>query len=147
MVNVPVILFVLIAGNIMKLNRLTTFAYFPIKQPIWYGGQTCVGLRENMMQRNNKIDILYVRKKDGLRSFPNALYFNKANLLSSYKRQVVGSGVKLVWIPLSELEPLEIEGLPTKPKVSTPRFLNEAGVKELHPNVYEIFFEKRVRLL
>lgn len=124
----------------MKLTRLDTFQYFGIRMPIWNNGQRVVGLNENLMKRHNKIDILYVRKRDGLRSFPNALYFNKANLTALHKRQVVGGGVKLVWIPLAELEPLETETVPTSVKVSTPLLLRDK-IKDLHPNIYEVFFQ------
>jgi hypothetical protein len=132
----------------MRLSRLEPYQKFDIRMPIWNNGKRVVGLNENLMKRHNVINILYVRKRDGQRSFPNTLYFNKANLTASHKRQIVGGGVKLVWIPLSELEPLEIETVPTPVPVSTPpKVLNEDDIRKLHPNIYEIFYEKKVRLL
>lgn len=85
--------------------RTTPMSYIPIKFPIWNNGQRFVGVADFRIQTHNKIEILYVRKKDGKRSFPNCYYISGADIKKpEHKIKVVGGGVLVYLIPLSELE-------------------------------------------
>ena len=85
--------------------RTTPMSYIPIKFPIWNNGQRFVGIADFRIQTHNKIEILYVRKKDGKRSFPNCYYISGADIVKpEHKTKIVGGGVKVYLVPLSELE-------------------------------------------
>lgn len=84
--------------------QTTGMSYVPIKFPVWNGGQRFVGIADFRIRPHNKIEILYVRK-DGHRSFPNCYYISGEDIKRpDHKTKIVGGGVKVYLVPVSELE-------------------------------------------
>ena len=79
-----------------------------ISKPIWNGGKPCVGVAEFRFKNHDEIhvDITYVRKKDGRRSYPY-LYSVKREQALRYPTQVVSGGVALRVIPIGDLRIIE----------------------------------------
>ena len=91
----------------MKLDHLTSASIFEINAPIWNGGVRKVGLNMARITKHNEIHFMYVRKSNGLKSFPDTYYFNGENIKArNYQLQNV-RGTVLVLVPFSELEILE----------------------------------------
>ena len=98
-----------------------------------------VGLAEYRIQKHNEIQFTYVRKRDGKKSIPDSYYFDGNKLKThDYERQEV-KGTKLVIVPLNDLEIL-VRQKPVE-------WLTEKQVKEQHPNIHKIFFEKEDKQL
>jgi len=94
----------------MKLNRLTPLQYFELRTPIWNNGQWVVGLNIDLIKKHNKVEITYIRKKDGRRSFPIPYYFDGDRLKTEkFPVQVVKGGIRLALIPLNSMPYLEPE--------------------------------------
>lgn len=89
------------------ITRLTPMQYFPIKAPMWFGGQRKVGLANRNIGNHNKIEILYQRK-DGERTYPEPFYISKKEieegLQSGEFETQEWKGVYLVLIPIDKLK-------------------------------------------
>lgn len=127
----------------MRIDRLTPCTVFDLRTPIWNNGKRVVGLNKARITRHNEINLSYVRKSDGQRSFPDPYYFNGEKLEHmEFAEQTVKGGVKLVLIPFSELEPLErilVSHPPTPPKYKE---MSKQELKKDYPLVNKVFFEK-----
>ena len=73
---------------------------YKIKEPIWGGGERCVGIAE--FRLGQKIEITY-ENKCGARVFPHIYHISKEKALK-YPLKIVGGGVRLRIVPIKEME-------------------------------------------
>lgn len=91
----------------MILGTRTPAVLFEIRAPIWNGGKRVVGLAKTRIGKHNEIHFLYVRKSDGMKSFPDNYYFD-GDLLRQIDYPIMNvRGFSLVLVPFSDLERLE----------------------------------------
>ena len=62
--------------EVIELPRLQVCSLFSIEFPMWNGGKRVIGLDTRRIQKDNEVHVKYVRKSDGLKSFPEPLYFD-----------------------------------------------------------------------
>lgn len=74
-----------------------------IERPQWSGGSPVIGVAEYRIASADmvEVEIMYIRKKDGKRSWPN-LFQMTVEKLRTYPSQIVGGGVKLFKAPLGD---------------------------------------------
>jgi hypothetical protein len=91
----------------IQVPRMRQHTLFQIKFPIWNGGSRVVGLALDRMTDHNEVEILYVRKKDGIRIYPDRYYVDGRIAKVFYNRQTLPSGVELVLVPVENLMKIE----------------------------------------
>lgn len=92
----------------MKLKSNVPRAIFNIRSPIWDGRK--VGLNIDKLQKHNEVRCLYKNIYGDL-VHPNPYYIEREKALT-YPKQILnrkGWSVKLVIIPLADMEVLESE--------------------------------------
>ena len=74
-----------------------------IRAPLWGGGRPNIGIADFRIKGLDVIEaeIIYVRKTDGLRSYPGT-YSMKVSEITQYPTQIVRGGVKLYVVPLED---------------------------------------------
>lgn len=91
----------------MKLDKNTPRRLFEIRVPIWDGRK--VGLAAHKLQRHNEVQILY-KDTDGQREHPGAFYISGEKARTYPSKPVKNyPNVILHWIPIADLEILEVE--------------------------------------
>lgn len=78
-------------------------ALVQIERPVFGGGKPAIGVADFRLKGIDEIDaeIMYVRKSDGRRSYPNRFRMS-VNKLKEYPTRTVGSGVQLYVAPVSD---------------------------------------------
>jgi hypothetical protein len=89
----------------MLLSRMTPCQEIRIKAPRWK--QRVVGVASFRVGHHNKI-IIEAKGKDGKPYYPEPLY-GSGEMIQKQEVQVLPSGVKLYLVPISSLEPLELQ--------------------------------------
>lgn len=87
----------------MILNRLTPAAHFKIKAPRWK--DRSVGLQARLVSQHNIVEIMYERKSDGERIYPDPLYVSGDMVRGCEVDMQYGTALYMV--PIEMLEPLE----------------------------------------
>lgn len=90
----------------MLLSRMTPCQEIRIKAPRWK--QRVVGVASFRVGTHNKI-IIEAKGKDGKPYYPEPLYGSGEMIQRQPVQVLPGSGVKLYLVPISELEPLELQ--------------------------------------
>lgn len=85
------------------MKAITMVNKFEIREPVWNGGQRCVGLKRENVGDKNEIVITYTRK-DGTRTYPHPLYVD-GDIVRHYPAKPLKKypSVLLHWVPISEL--------------------------------------------
>lgn len=74
-----------------------------LQKPIYNGGNPHIGIADFRLKGADLVEaeIMYVRKSDGRRSYPEKFVMSVTKLMT-YPTQIVGSGVKLFVAPLGD---------------------------------------------
>lgn len=96
--------------QITTLSRTTPCNVTKINFPIWNGGKRVVGIAPHRIGTHNQIEILYTRKSDGERIYPNPFYMSGADI-KRYPLEPLEKhpNIYLYLIPVDDLTLLERE--------------------------------------
>ena len=96
--------------QVTTLSRTTSCNITKIKFPIWNGGKRVVGIAPHRIGTHNQIEILYTRKTDNERIYPNPFYMSGKDI-KTYPLEPLKNypNIYLYLIPVDDLTLLERE--------------------------------------